>query len=229
MTDTYFRSKVTLIQSRLSEIKKRQFEHQRQSVRLGYLHRYSKATVHALNAVSMTSLIVTMLGTASSLIICAVAGGLSAIGTAVLEVLDIHDRHINHHHSYLPRKPDNRKLASPCQLICKIMHAVRETLVSYYRVFPVQLLDLYNDISANMLHEGVTSAVLDTIIDDLNHRSALLYENAPLIGTQSMVSSVALPRWSLTASSRYRDSPKPLPQMVELDVCITHDSLLPVK
>ena len=193
MTDLYFRSKVMLIKSRLSEIKKRQFEHQRQSVRLGYLHQYSKATIHALNAVSMTSLIITMVGTNSSLIICAVAGGLSSIGTAMLEVLDLHDRQINHHHSHL------------------------------------QLLDLYNDISASMLREGVTSVVLDNIIEDLNHRSALLYDTAPLVSMRSTVSSVVLPRWSMTTSSRCRDTPKPIPHVAELDVCITHDPLLPAE
>jgi hypothetical protein len=34
-------------------------------------------------------------------------------------------------------KLDNRKLGWPCQLIYKIMHTSRNTLVSYYRVFPV--------------------------------------------------------------------------------------------
>ncbi len=39
--------------------------------------------------------------------------------------------------STLQRKPNNRELASPCQLICKIIHVSRERLVPYYRDFSV--------------------------------------------------------------------------------------------
>jgi hypothetical protein len=38
---------------------------------------------------------------------------------------------------HIQRKPNNRELASPCQLICKIIHVSRERLVPYYRVFSV--------------------------------------------------------------------------------------------
>ena len=41
------------------------------------------------------------------------------------------------HDFKIQRKPDNRELASPCQLICKIIHVSRERLVPYYRVFSV--------------------------------------------------------------------------------------------
>ncbi len=34
-------------------------------------------------------------------------------------------------------KPDNKELSLSCQLICKIIQAGRETIVSYFRVFPV--------------------------------------------------------------------------------------------
>ena len=132
----------------------------------------------------MTSLIVTMLGTSSSLIVCAVAGGLSTVGTAVLEVLSLHDRWINHHHSH------------------------------------VQLLNVYNDISAHILHEGVTSTMLDNIINDLNHRSMLLYDTAPLINNQPMISSIVNPRWSRNAPSVHSGTPTP-PHMAVLDVCVT--------
>ncbi len=43
----------------------------------------------------------------------------------------------------------------------------------------IRLLDLYNNISAEILHDAVSSSGLDAIIDDLNHRSTLLFGHAP--------------------------------------------------
>ncbi len=42
----------------------------------------------------------------------------------------------------IQRKPNNRELASPCQLICKIIHVSRERLVPYYRVFSVFICEI---------------------------------------------------------------------------------------
>jgi hypothetical protein len=47
--------------------------------------------------------------------------------------------------NYIQRKPNNRELASPCQLICKIIHVNRERLVPYYRVFSVHETRRAND------------------------------------------------------------------------------------
>ena len=145
MTDPSIRSKMILLTSRLECIKKRQKEHHRLAVKFESIHRLTKASVHALNAVSMTSLVLTMVGTNSSLIICAVTNGLSAIGTAVLEVLDLNERQVSHYNTH------------------------------------TQLSDLYNHILAATLHDSVTSSMLDTILEDLNQRSALVYDSAPLI------------------------------------------------
>ena len=97
----------------------------------------------------MTSLVLTMVGTNSSLIICAVTNGLSALGTAVLEVLDLNERHLSHYNTH------------------------------------TQLSDLYNHILAATLHASVTSSMLDTILEDLNQRSAVVYDSAPLIRASS--------------------------------------------
>ena len=89
-----------LLSSRLKELKKRQHTHHRLAVKFAAIHRYTKASIHALNAVSMTSLVLTMVGTSQSLIICAVTSGLSSVGTAVSEVLDLNERHRNHHNTH---------------------------------------------------------------------------------------------------------------------------------
>ncbi len=39
--------------------------------------------------------------------------------------------------SYVQGKPDNKELSLSCQLICKIIQAGRETIVPYFRDFPV--------------------------------------------------------------------------------------------
>ncbi len=51
----------------------------------------------------------------------------------------------------IQRKPNNRELASLCQLICNIIHVSRESLVPYYRVFSVVVyhvyfIHIYNDV-----------------------------------------------------------------------------------
>ncbi len=138
-----------LLTSRLECLKKRQKEHHRLAVKFASIHRLTKASVHALNAVSMTSLVLTMVGTNSSLIICAVTNGLSALGTAVLEVLDLNGRQVSHYNTHK------------------------------------QLSDLYNNILAATLHDSITSSMLDTILEDLNQRSALVYDSAPLIRASS--------------------------------------------
>lgn len=165
LEEVHFKAKLTLIKSRLHDIKKRQREHQRQSMRMERLHQCSKAAVHALNAVSITSLLVNMVGHDLSLVVCAITGGLSTVGSAILEVVDLYGRQIRHQDSHL------------------------------------QLLDLYNDVTASILHESTTSVTLDMILSDLNHRSALLYGNAPLVRTASSITY----NGSSTASYIYRD------------------------
>ena len=50
---------------------------------------------------------------------------------------DSTNKYFNYADPRLHRKPNNRELASLCQLICKIIHVSRERLVPYYRVFSV--------------------------------------------------------------------------------------------
>ncbi len=101
MEDTSVKTKLTFIRSRLLELQKRQREHYRQSLRLGQLFKYSKVLIHTLNAVATTSILINMIGKDQSLIACAITNGLSLICSAVFDVLDLNNRHLNHYNSHM--------------------------------------------------------------------------------------------------------------------------------
>ena len=69
---------------------------------------------------------------------------------------------------------------------------LHERQLSHYQSH-TQLVDLHNDIWADLLHEDVTNADLDRILSDLNQRSALIGGNAQPIHMRSKTMSIKSP------------------------------------
>ena len=96
-----FIAKMTVIRQRLVSIKDRQKEHFRQFKRLKIWNLYSKAAINVLNTISVTSLVLTFSGANITLIVCAVSNSLSAVGTAILSVVNMDAKVHSHQTSYL--------------------------------------------------------------------------------------------------------------------------------
>jgi hypothetical protein len=96
-----FTAKLSMIRQRLDHIRRRQVEHFRQFKRLTIWNTKFKATINVLNTISVTSLVLTFSGSHTTLIICAVSNSISAIGTAILSVVDVESKAHSHQTSYL--------------------------------------------------------------------------------------------------------------------------------
>ena len=96
-----FTAKLTMIRRRLDRIKHRKVEHFRQFKRLQRLSTKFKAVINVLNTISVTSLVLLFSGSEPTLIICACSTSLSAIGTAVLSVVNMEEKSHSHQTSYL--------------------------------------------------------------------------------------------------------------------------------
>ena len=89
---------MTMIRQRLVSIKGRLREHFRQ---FKVWNLYMKAAINVLNTISVTSLVLTFSGTGITLIVCAVSNSLSAVGTAILSVVNMDAKVHSHQTSYL--------------------------------------------------------------------------------------------------------------------------------
>jgi hypothetical protein len=96
-----FTAKLAMIRCRLDRIKQRQSEHFRQFKRLKRVNMKCKVFINVLNTISVTSLVLTFAGTGPTLIICTCSNSLSAIGTAILSVINMEDKSHSHQTSYL--------------------------------------------------------------------------------------------------------------------------------
>jgi hypothetical protein len=96
-----FIAKMKMIRLRLDSIKKRQKEHFRQFKRLKKRNTYLKALINVLNTISVTSLVLSFSVSSITLFVCAASNSLSAVGTAVLSVVDMDAKVHSHQTSYL--------------------------------------------------------------------------------------------------------------------------------
>jgi hypothetical protein len=96
-----FTAKLTMIRARLDRIKHRQLEHFRQFKRLQRVNTNTNVCINVLNTISVTSLVLTFSGSDTTLIICACSNSLSAIGTAILSVVNMEYKSHSHQTSYL--------------------------------------------------------------------------------------------------------------------------------
>jgi hypothetical protein len=96
-----FAAKMTMIRQRLDIIKHRQKEHFRQFKRIKKRNIYFKAIINVLNTISVTSLVLTFSVSSITLVVCAVSNSLSAVGSAILSVVDMDAKAHSHQTSYL--------------------------------------------------------------------------------------------------------------------------------
>jgi hypothetical protein len=96
-----FIAKISMIRQRLEKIRLRQKEHVRQFNRLKKWNINFKALINVLNTISVTSLVLTFSGSETTLIVCTVTNSLSAIGTAILSVINMDAKVHSHQTSYL--------------------------------------------------------------------------------------------------------------------------------
>jgi hypothetical protein len=96
-----FIAKMTVIRRRLNSIKHLQKEHFRQFRRIKKWNTKLKAFINVLNTISVTSLVMTFSGSDTTLIVCAVSNTMSAIGTAILSVVNMDSKVHSHQTSYL--------------------------------------------------------------------------------------------------------------------------------
>lgn len=96
-----FLAKMTVIRHHLNSIKDRKKEHFRQFRRLKIWNLYFKVAINVLNTISVTSLVLAFSGTNITLIVCAVSNSLSAVGTAILSVVNMDNKVHSHQTSYL--------------------------------------------------------------------------------------------------------------------------------
>jgi hypothetical protein len=99
--DDNFKAKLKLIRHRLDRIRRRQAEHFRQFRRLTKWNINFKAIINVLNTISVTSLVLTFSGSHTTLILCTVSNSLSALGTAILTVVNMDALSQSHQTSYL--------------------------------------------------------------------------------------------------------------------------------
>jgi hypothetical protein len=96
-----FTAKLTMIRQRLNHIRHRQAEHFKQFKRLNIWNINFKAIINVLNTISVTSLVLTFSGSQTTLVICTISNSISAIGTAVLSVVNMEAKSHSHQTSYL--------------------------------------------------------------------------------------------------------------------------------
>jgi hypothetical protein len=96
-----FIAKMSMIRKRLDSIKHRQREHFRRFKILKKRNIYFKAIINVLNTISVTSLVLTFSVSSITLVVCAVSNSLSAVGTAILSVVDMDAKAHSHQTSYL--------------------------------------------------------------------------------------------------------------------------------
>ena len=96
-----FTAKMKMIRLRLDSIKKRQKEHFRQFKRLKKRNTHFKALINVLNTISVTSLVLSFSVSSTTLFVCAASNSLSAVGTAILSVVDMDAKVHSHQTSYL--------------------------------------------------------------------------------------------------------------------------------
>jgi hypothetical protein len=99
--DENFKAKLKLIRHRLDRIRRRQAEHFRHFRRLNKWNINFKAIINVLNTISVTSLVLTFSGSHTTLILCTVSNSLSAVGTAILTVVNMDALSQSHQTSYL--------------------------------------------------------------------------------------------------------------------------------
>jgi hypothetical protein len=96
-----FVAKMIWNRKRLARIKQRQKEHFRQFKRLRRWNINFKACINVLNTISVTSLVIKLSGATTTLFVVTVSNSLSAIGTAILSVINMDTKVHSHHTSYL--------------------------------------------------------------------------------------------------------------------------------
>ena len=96
-----FTAKMKMIRLRLDSIKRRQKEHFRQFKRLKKRNTHFKALINVLNTISVTSLVLSFSVSSTTLFVCAASNSLSAVGTAILSVVDMDAKVHSHQTSYL--------------------------------------------------------------------------------------------------------------------------------
>jgi hypothetical protein len=90
-----------LIQKYLAKITQRKHEHYKKHKIYKKRNLIAKAAINTLNTLSLTALAITFAGVPFVIISTAVTSSLSAIGTAVLSVVDLERKSHTHHTSYL--------------------------------------------------------------------------------------------------------------------------------
>jgi hypothetical protein len=82
----------------------RKEKHHRQYLRLRWIHMILRTIIHIMNAVSITTLVITFYQESLIIIICATTSTVSTLLSTVSTALRINDRVNNHHSSYVRYK-----------------------------------------------------------------------------------------------------------------------------
>lgn len=93
--------KKLLINKYLEKIHQRKQEHYKKYKNYKKRNMLAKGTINALNTLSLTTLAITFAGVPFVIIITAVTSSLSAVGSAVLSVVDLERKSHSHQTSYL--------------------------------------------------------------------------------------------------------------------------------
>jgi hypothetical protein len=88
----------------IDDVFRRKENHHRLYVRLRFLYMVMRTIIHIMNAVSITTLVITFYGESIVLIVCATTSSISTMLTTVSTALRLNDRVHNHHNSYVRYK-----------------------------------------------------------------------------------------------------------------------------
>ena len=96
-----FSRKLSLIHSRLHSIKERRQAHLSKFHSMRRVNVVCMCVINVLNTVSVTSIVMQFSGEAITLVLTAISSSLSALGTAILSVVDLEGKYHSHQSSYL--------------------------------------------------------------------------------------------------------------------------------
>jgi len=148
-TPNNYMGKVELIRHILEDVKKRKNTHYKKFGKLKKINTFIKSFVNGLNAISVSSLVLSLTpATPVASIIALTATTISAITSAISSSIDLEHKIHSHNTSNL------------------------------------QYNDLYRDISARLLRNGMSSEDLDNLLTEINTRMSLIEDSGEYITTQ---------------------------------------------
>lgn len=147
-TPNNYMGKVELIRHILEDVKKRKNTHYKKFGKLKKINTFIKSFVNGLNAISVSSLVLSLTpATPVASIIALTATTISAITSAISSSIDLEHKIHSHNTSNL------------------------------------QYNDLYRDISARLLRNGMSSEDLDNLLTEINTRMSLIEDSGEYITT----------------------------------------------